>query len=305
MKTSGLSVAAIGFAILVIAIDFAVVRTAFLSSLLRASAEPGARLLPGMLAYPIFGPGPKGWAVFAFFLLPMIDTLLIGVYRLRGRRDDAGTVGYVIAGSLATLAVFTSCLISPATAIGLCMPISRRIALASFHGLERLFGNAASSRFPMEWTYVVIFAVLVPIAFFCILPLLAALIGGWVGRHYRPSQPTVGAGFGETTRGRSGDPEMSGTGRRQDCLMAIRDTLLLLSPRAAGVTQYSVQAFMDGVHRPGSADASRAATRRRLGCRADLRPAKPPISGFSHRDGRVQLGRGSSDAVPGSQRVRL
>ncbi len=224
MKTCGLSVAAIGFAILVIAIDFAVIRTAFLSSLLRAWAEPGARLLPGMLASPIFGPGPKGWAVFAFFLLPMIDALLIGVYRLRGRRDDAGTVGFVIAGSVATLAVFTSCLISPETAIGLSMPISRRIALASFHGLERLFGNASSSSFPMEWTYFVIFAVLVPMALFCILPLLVAVIGGWAGRHYRPSQPTVGAGFGETTRGWSGDPEIGGTGGREDCLIAIRHT---------------------------------------------------------------------------------
>jgi hypothetical protein len=201
MKTCGLSVAAIGFAILVIAIDFAVIRTAFLSSLLRAWAEPGARLLPGMLASPIFGPGPKGWAVFAFFLLPMIDALLIGVYRLRGRRDDAGTVGFVIAGSVATLAVFTSCLLSPETAIGLSMPISRRIALASFHGLERMFGNASSSSFPMEWTYFVIFAVLVPMALFCILPLLVALIGGSVGRRFASSQPTIRAGIGKTKRG--------------------------------------------------------------------------------------------------------
>jgi hypothetical protein len=126
MKASGLSVAAIGFAILVIAIDFAVIRAAFLSSLLRAWEQPGARLLPGMLAHPIFGPGPKGWAVFAFFLLPMIDALLIGVYRLRRRGGDAGTVGYVIAGSVATLAVFTSCLISPGTAMnGLTRSSSR------------------------------------------------------------------------------------------------------------------------------------------------------------------------------------
>ena len=145
MKASGLSVAAIGFAILVIAIDFAVIRAAFLSPGPEGWGEPGVRLLPHMLADPIFGPGPKGWAVFAFFLLPMIDALLIGVYRLRRRGDHtAGTAGYVIAGSVATLAVFTSCLISPGTAIGLSMPISRRIALASFHGLARLFGNARS-----------------------------------------------------------------------------------------------------------------------------------------------------------------
>jgi hypothetical protein len=213
MKTCGLSVAAIGFAILVIAIDFAVIRTAFLSSLLRAWAEPGARLLPGMLASPIFGPGPKRMGGFAFFLLPMIDALLIGVYRsLRRGELTAGTVGFVIAGSVATLAVFTSCLISPETAIGLSMPISRRIALASFHGLERLLGNASSSSFPMEWTYFVIFAVLVPMALFCIVPLLLAVIGGWAGRHYRPSQPTVGAGFGETTRDGRANPRWAEPG---------------------------------------------------------------------------------------------
>jgi hypothetical protein len=155
-----------------------------------------------MLADPIFSARPKGWAVFAFCLLPMIDALLIGVYRLRRRGDHtATTVGYVIAGSAATLAVFTSCLISPGTAIGMLLPMSRRIALASFHGLGRLFGNPASPNLALEWTYTVIFAVLFPMAFFCILPLLVAVIGGRVARHFEPSQPTMGAGFGETTQG--------------------------------------------------------------------------------------------------------
>src|SRR5277367_5508105 len=105
MKASRLSVAAIGFAILVIAIDFAVILAAFLSPGPKGWGEPGVRLLPHMLADPIFGPGPRGWAVFAFFLLPMIDALLIGVYRLRLRGDHtAGTLGYVVAGSVATLA---------------------------------------------------------------------------------------------------------------------------------------------------------------------------------------------------------
>jgi hypothetical protein len=140
---------------------------------------------------------------------------LIGVYRLRGQRDDAGTVGYVIAGSVATLAVFAACLISPGTAIGLSMPISRRIALASFHGLEPLFGNASSSNLPMEWTYFVIFAVLVPIALFCILPLLVAVIGGWVGRHFVPIQPTIRAGIGDTTRGIEAPQTDPGSGHSQ------------------------------------------------------------------------------------------
>ena len=202
MKASGLSVAAIGFAILVIAIDFAVIRAAFLSPGPKDGGNPEHAYCQTCWPIRLLSPGPNGWAVFAFFLLPMIDALLIGVYRLRRRGDHtAGTVGYVIAGSVATLAVFTSCLISPGTAIGMLTPISRRIALASFHGLARLFGNASLPNHALEWTYAVIFAVLIPIAFFCILPLLVAVIGGRVARHFWPSRPTMGAGQGETMRG--------------------------------------------------------------------------------------------------------
>ena len=61
-KPSGLSVGTIGFENLVIAIDFAVVRTAFLNPRLRVWARPGARLLPGMLAYRSSVRGPNGWA---------------------------------------------------------------------------------------------------------------------------------------------------------------------------------------------------------------------------------------------------
>jgi hypothetical protein len=191
MKSSGFSLPAMGFAILVIAIDFAVIRAAFLSAG-PVGWERG--LLPNMLGNQFLSPRVPGWPVFAYFLLPMIDALLIGVYRLRWRGDHtARTVWYVIAGSVATLAVFTSCVISPGTAIGMLTPISRRVALASVHGLAWLFGNAWLQSRDMEWTYAFIFAVLFPMAFFCILPLLVAVIGGWVARHFGPSQPTMGA----------------------------------------------------------------------------------------------------------------
>jgi hypothetical protein len=190
-KAAGLSVGAIGFAIVVIALDFAVVRAACLRPTPQERATTGAPFLPGRLAGRLLSRGPDGWAVFAFFLLPMINALLIGVYRLRRRGDhSAGTVGYVAAGSVATLAVFTSCLIWPGTAFGMLTPISRRIALACFHGLARLFGISVlpapnvpgSMARALEWTYAVIFAVLIPIAFFCIPPLLVAVIGGRVAR---------------------------------------------------------------------------------------------------------------------------
>jgi hypothetical protein len=202
MKPPKLSVAAVGFAILVIAMDIAVIRAALLRAGPEGWGKPGAGLLPHMLADPIFGPGPKGWAVFAFVLLPMIDALMIGAYRLRRRGDHtAGAAGFVIAGSVATLAVFSSCLISPGTAIGMVKPISRSIALASFAGLTRLFGNATPQTHALEWTYAVLFAVIIPIAFFCILPLLVAIIGGRVARHLEPGQPAMGAGSGEPTQG--------------------------------------------------------------------------------------------------------
>jgi hypothetical protein len=86
-----------------------------------------------------------------------------------------GTVGFVIAGTAATLAVFTSCLISPRTAIGILTPISRPIALASFRGLSRLVGNAAWPNRALEWTYAVIFAVLIPFVFFCIPPVVVGV----------------------------------------------------------------------------------------------------------------------------------
>jgi hypothetical protein len=188
-KVSGLSVGAIGFAILVIALDFAVIRAACLSPRPEERASPGAPLLPGMLAGRLLSRGPDGWAVFAFFLLPMINALLIGVYRLWRENHTVGTVGFVIAGTAATLAVFTSCLISPLTAIGILTPISRPIAVASFHGLSRLVGNGAWPNRALEWTYAVIFAVLIPIAFFCIPPLVVGVIGGRVARFFAHRVP--------------------------------------------------------------------------------------------------------------------
>jgi hypothetical protein len=194
-KGTALSVGAIGFAILVIALDFAVIRAACLSPRPEERARPEAPLLPGILAGRLLSRGPDGWAVFAFFLLPMINALLIGVHRLRRREDrTAGTIGFVIAGTAATLAVFTFCLISPGTAIGILTPIGRPIALASFHGLTRLFGNAAWPNHALEWSYAVIFAVLIPVAFFCVPPLVVGVIGGRVARYFdevRPSLPAL------------------------------------------------------------------------------------------------------------------
>jgi hypothetical protein len=142
-----------------------------------------------MLAARFLRPEREPWAVFAFYFRPLINALLIGgCCVLRRERWTARSVGYVIAGSVATLAVFTSCLIAPGTAISMLTPISRPIALASLQGRAQLFG-AALPNLALESTYAVIFAVLIPIAFFCTPPLLVAVTGAWIARHFGPSQP--------------------------------------------------------------------------------------------------------------------
>ena len=183
-KVSRLSVSAAGFAILIIALDFAVIRGACLRPMPEVEPRYGPPFLPGMVVARLLGRRADGWVVFAFFLLPMINALLIGAYRLRWRGDHTvETVGYVIAGTVATVAVLASCLIWPETAIGMVTAISRPIALASYQGLMRLIGNVAQSNHALEWIYAVILAVLVPIACFSIPPMALAIIGAQMAQH--------------------------------------------------------------------------------------------------------------------------
>ena len=173
MTLPRLSLATIGFAISVLAIDLAVIREAFR------------------------GPDLEGWTFFALLLLPMLDALLIALYRLRRRgRRTAGAVGFFGAGSVATLVVFVAGLGAPETALGLLRSVGRPIALASINGLTRLLGNAAMQHWGMQLTVGVAFEVLFPIAFFCALPLLVALLGGWLGRCLRPVPSIASAGLG-------------------------------------------------------------------------------------------------------------
>ncbi|MHC5539459.1 hypothetical protein ACYOEI_14675 [Singulisphaera rosea] len=202
MKVSRLSVGAIGFAILVVAINFAVIRATFLGAVKAADLH----VLPHILVDPIISPTPDYWAVFSFYLLPMLDALLIGVYLLHKRHlHSARTVGFVFAGTPATLAVIACCLMSPGRMLESSMKISRKVALASFQGLAQLSGHGELlSRAPskwtfgvatLEWTYAIIFAVLAPIVLFCGLPLLFAVLGGWVTRYYRPGPMSRGDAY--------------------------------------------------------------------------------------------------------------
>jgi hypothetical protein len=71
------------------------------------------------------------------------------------------------------------------------MPQPHAAGTGDYYGMARLFviivlparnvpGWQARA---LEWAYMVIFAVLIPIAFFCIPPLLVAVIGGRVARY--------------------------------------------------------------------------------------------------------------------------
>jgi hypothetical protein len=159
MKFPRFTLGSIGFAILVLGVDFAVIRLAFRN------------------------PAFDGWETFALLLLPMFDILMIALYRLRrpGRRSTRA-IGFLLAGTLATLVVFVACLVAPETALGMLRAIGRPIAEGSVNGLTRLLGNAAMQSWGTQLTLGVAFELLFPLAFFCLPPLLFALLGGWLTR---------------------------------------------------------------------------------------------------------------------------
>jgi hypothetical protein len=166
MKVPRFSLAAIGIAILVIAIDLAVVRAA------------------------LFSPDSETWANFAFCLLPMFDVLLISLYRLRRREyRTAGSVGFLFAGLSGTLVVFTFCQIAPDTAWAILRASERLILLSSIHEFTRVFGNAVMQSGAMELVLGVTKEFLFPIAFFCAAPFSMAYLGGWLARRIGTRQP--------------------------------------------------------------------------------------------------------------------
>ncbi len=173
MRFPRFSLASIGFVILVLAIDFAVIRVAFRSH------------------------SVEHWATFAILLLPILDALLVALYRLRRRdRRTPRTIGFLVAGVAATLAVFVLCVLAPHTALGMLIATGRPIATASVSGLTRLLGNAAMQHWGTQLTVGVAFELLFPMAFFCFSPLGAALLGRWLGARARPLHRVASVGIG-------------------------------------------------------------------------------------------------------------
>jgi hypothetical protein len=161
MKLPRVSLVSIEFVIVVLAVNFGVMRALYDS-------------VPGSLT-------DGGWALAGFLLLPMIDLLLIGLFRLRRRdRRTPRAIGILIVGSAASLAVFTSCVVAPETMYDALRAIGSPIARGTVNGMTRYLGNAAIQSAMMQLTLGIAFEVLFPMAFFCLPPLLAALSGGWL-----------------------------------------------------------------------------------------------------------------------------
>lgn len=162
MKLPRISLASSGVAIVIIAVNLAVVRFTFQRF------------------------SPEGWETFALLLLPVLDVLLVVLYRMRKpRRCTAGAIGFVVAGSAAMLLVFASCLARPEIALGALRAIGRPIALGSVNGLTRLLGNGVMQGGVMQLIVGVTFEILFPLAFFSAPPLCVALLGGWLARRLR------------------------------------------------------------------------------------------------------------------------
>jgi hypothetical protein len=158
--------ATVGFAILLVAINLAVARVA----LLAADTET--------------------WPHFVLFLLPMIDILLVGGYRLRRRdRRTAATLGFLLAGSVGTLVVLGLCILAPEAA----WDFFNANLTAVFHGLARTLGNAVMRSGPVDVILGIGLEFPLPMIFFCAPPLAIACLGGWLGRRLGTVNARVGA----------------------------------------------------------------------------------------------------------------
>jgi hypothetical protein len=134
-------------AVLVCALDFAIIRAS------------------------LFSPSNPRAAILGILSLPMLDLLLVAGYRLRTReRRTPRAVGFLASGLLATALVFAVTLLAwdavMGTFVRLYEPIMRRMDCAP----------SAVVQLALDFT----FQLFIPIAFFCTLPLVASLLGGWM-----------------------------------------------------------------------------------------------------------------------------
>ena len=163
MRVPRVSVATVGFAVMVIAIDLAIIKSAWAEA---------------------FNPNSKSWILTGLLFLPVIDVLLMGLFRLRHRQGQtSGAVGFVVAGSVATGLLFASALLAPwmvfvtlwRTLVG---PVEN---LVEGHLIE-VVGDALAWSALVRWKISCGIELLLEMAVMSTPPLIIALLGGWVAR---------------------------------------------------------------------------------------------------------------------------
>ncbi len=126
------------------------------------------------------------------FLLPMIDALSIGLYRLwRRQQRTAGTVGFLIAGSVATAVVFGSCATASETVYRTLMTIYVPLAIATENTITRYLGNVMMQTVAGQLLDAVTIELLIPMAIYSTPPLLAAICGGWLAQRVSTNRAAI------------------------------------------------------------------------------------------------------------------
>jgi hypothetical protein len=163
MKLPRIRLSTIAFGIVILAVDFAILRAAF------SNFSEDALAVPMLL------------------LLPMIDGLLIAVYQLRRpSRRTARAVGFLAGGVLGTGALIAGFLVSADSMLLLLRLVGRPMFEATRTGLTSWLGNATMQAWPMRLALGIGFEFLFPVTFYCLLALAAALGGAWLAGRLRP-----------------------------------------------------------------------------------------------------------------------
>lgn len=148
------SLAVIMLVVVVIAVDLAAVRAVVLKHLAAPPAHGDA-------------------TTFALLLLPMIDVLLVALYRLgRRARRTSGALSFFVAGTVATVGAFVASVAAPRTGTEVHRVVARAIFLTSDPYLVRLLGPAAFQDEAVYWTFLLVFVYFVPSLLFSLPPLI-------------------------------------------------------------------------------------------------------------------------------------
>lgn len=167
MKVPRVSLATVGFIVLVCAVDFGILREVSISQ-------------------------QRYWGLAALFSLPMIDALMIVVFRMRRpRRRTSGEIGFLIAGTAATIATLAVGVIAPGEQLNMLRATMYPVFPAFTDWVARQFGNAFLQSTPMTIVLVLVFEICLPIVYFSGPPMVAGLLGRTIGRRIERRRKTV------------------------------------------------------------------------------------------------------------------